>query len=102
MTEIDAVKSALAMINVIPHRKPGFIWRKVEKEIVLFNPDTNETFLLNPTAAAIWEICDGVCTIENIVDSIIERFEADKERKEITQDIVEFIKEGEKNGYLMR
>jgi len=79
-------------------RKPDFIWRKMGCEAVLFNPATSETYLLNPTAAAIWELLDGGHSVEDIAEAIAEKFDA--ERMEILKDIVEFISEGNKIGYI--
>lgn len=82
----------------IPRRKTGFIWRKMGAEAVLFNPGNNETYMLNPTAAAIWELCDGAHNIEDISHAVTERF--DVGNAEILQDIVEFIAQGKRDGYL--
>ena|SRR3990170_8329670 len=97
MTETE-VELAVA-INTKPKRKTLFIWRQMDGEAVLFNPATNETYLLNQTGAAIWELCDGVHSIEDITDAIAEKFEAGK--AEILKDTVEFVKVGQREGYIL-
>ncbi len=101
MAESDSTKLAAAVTITMPRRKPGFIWRKVEGTAVLFNPDSNETYILNQTAAAIWELCDGKHRIEDIANAIIEGFKSEGGRTEILQDIMEFLAGGERNGYIL-
>ena len=34
---------------------------------------------LNPTASHIWELCDGTCAVEEILDHLAREYEADRE-----------------------
>ncbi len=101
MAESDLTKLAAAITITMPRRKPGFIWRKMEGTAVLFNPDSNETYMLNQTAAAIWELCDGKHSVEDIVNAITEGFKSGGDRTKILQDIIEFLAEGERDGYIL-
>lgn len=96
MAETNQPKRALA---VLPRRTAGFIWRKMDAEAVLFNPGNNETYMLNPTAAAIWELCDGAHSVEDISGVVAQKFEAGNE--EILHDVAEFIAQGKRDGYIL-
>jgi len=98
MAETNPAKPAVAIAGTILRRNPAFIWRRMGNEAVLFNPDTNETYRLNQTATAIWELCDGAHGPKAIAWEIAEKFEAGE--AEILQDIVELIAEGERDGYI--
>ena len=100
MEEKISTKPALA-IAITPRRNASFIWRKMGAEAILFNPSNNETYMLNQTGTAIWELCDGTHSLEDIVDAIADRYETGKEKAGVLQDTVEFIKEGDKGGYLV-
>lgn len=43
---------------------------------VLVDPQTGESYALNATAATVWSLCDGAHTQEEIVDALLERYEA--------------------------
>ncbi len=43
---------------------------------VLVDPQTGESYALNATAAAVWRLCDGAHSCDQIVDALLERYEA--------------------------
>ena len=55
-----------------PARKPGVWLRQAEDENVVYDPDTSAVHLLNVTATAIWVLCDGATTPDEMVDAICE------------------------------
>jgi hypothetical protein len=65
------------------------ISRRVGDEIVLIKDDGQATHVLNKTAAAIWELCNGEYNLDEIADRLCERF--DVSFKEIRADIEEII-----------
>lgn len=99
MAESDSTKLADAS-GTIPRRGQSLVWRRMGGETVLFNPDCIEAYLLNRTATAIWELCDGAHSLEDMADAIAGSFETGRDRAEILRDIVEFITEGERDGYI--
>ena len=59
---------------MLPLKRDG-IWCQVgEDSITLFLPDTNEELVLNRTAAAIWDLCDGEHTIAAMASCLGEIF----------------------------
>ena len=55
-------------------------------------------FELSETAACIWELCDGKNTEANIVSILAKEFK--KDEADIRGDILEFIEEMYKRGFL--
>jgi PqqD family protein of HPr-rel-A system len=56
----------------LPERK-GEAWVQREGDrTAVFNPDTGLLHLLNPSALAIWELCDGETTPEEMAGAISE------------------------------
>ena len=55
-----------------PARAP-LIWvRKTRGETLVYNPVTGGTHLLNETALAIWDLCDGETSPDEMVEAICE------------------------------
>jgi Coenzyme PQQ synthesis protein D (PqqD) len=42
-----------------PCRREGLSERALPDELVLYDPKTDKAYLLNRSAAAIWDLCDG-------------------------------------------
>jgi PqqD family protein of HPr-rel-A system len=53
-----------------PLRRPDVWLRQAEGENVVYDPKTGAVHLLNATALAIWELCDGETTVEEMVSAI--------------------------------
>jgi|SRR5436853_1400103 hypothetical protein len=49
-----------------PHRRPDLIERELSDELVLYDPESDRAYLLNRSAAAIWDLCDGTRSLEEI------------------------------------
>lgn len=43
---------------------------------VLVDPQTGDSYALNATGAAVWSLCDGAHTRDQIVEALLERYEA--------------------------
>ena len=51
----------------------GEVWiRREGDETAVFNRSSGHLIHLNPTALAIWEMCDGETEVTEIVDAIVE------------------------------
>jgi GGDEF domain-containing protein len=76
------------------------IARCVGDEMVVLKFNADFAHVLNTTAAAIWELCDGKHSLDEIANRICERFEVSFEqaREDIEQIIGRFIKVGIVNG----
>lgn len=64
------------MTDISPSSRPrrvGEAWvRREGSEAAVYNPATETLHRLNPSALAIWELCDGSTTIKEIVDAASE------------------------------
>lgn len=66
---------------------------------LLFNPDTNQVKVLNPTGLFVWKHCDSHHGIESIILKLQEAFD-DVPEKEVRADVLSFLEEMEKSGFL--
>lgn len=55
-----------------PQLDPATLRREVEDELLLYSPESGETLLLNATAAAIAELCDGSRSASEITGVVLE------------------------------
>lgn len=55
-----------------PQLDPAVLRRDVEDELLLYSPASGETLLLNATAAAIAELCDGKRSASDIAAIVLE------------------------------
>lgn len=69
----------------LPRRDPDIRIHTSDVEAVLTNPATGSVYRLNPTALAVWELCDGQTTLEEAASALAEL--TDQSPQEITQDI---------------
>ncbi len=74
------------------------ISRRIGDEIVLIKDDGKATHVLNKTAAAIWELCDGQLGLDEIAARLCERFEVAFD--EARADTAEFIDKMARAGIL--
>lgn len=61
------------MLYVKPTRKEVRTIQ-VEGETLLHDPTIQKVYVLNPTAALIWSLCDGTHTVEQMVDTVKTQF----------------------------
>ena len=61
-------------LHRLPCRRTAVRLQERGTETVLIDPAHGTSHVLNPTARAIWELCDGTTTITELVDAICEVF----------------------------
>jgi hypothetical protein len=83
-----------------PIRREKVIERELEGELVLHDPDTERTVLLNPVSAAIWDLCDGEHTVEEIARCVAEHFRGAVEGQ-VLEDTIEAVERLQSEGVLM-
>lgn len=59
---------------------------QVEGEIMLHDPAVQKVYVLNPTAALVWSLCDGDHTLEQMIDAVKTQFSQTTE-VDIPQDV---------------
>jgi len=79
-----------------PRLRPNLIVRQVEEDIVLYDPVTDQTALLNHSAAAILELCDGIRSTDEIVIEIAALYLTDPEpiAAQVDVTLAEFARHG--------
>ena len=60
------------LAGVRPLRKSGLFLRQAKGENAVYDPSTGKVHLLNATAWAIWDLCDGDTDPEEMIDAICE------------------------------
>ena len=61
-----------------PMLRKGVVWRRLDDGYVLYDPVTDETALLNLSAAAVLEFCDGTRAVNDIAEEIARVFGVDE------------------------
>jgi hypothetical protein len=64
-------------LRQLPQRRHDVELRDRDDESVLVTP-SGTTYALNATARAIWELCDGTTTIDELADAISAVFAIDR------------------------
>jgi PqqD family protein of HPr-rel-A system len=68
------------MTNVQRPLRQGQAWvRRESDDAAVYNPDTGVLHLLNPSALAIWELCDGHTTVTEMIEAVAEVTDATEE-----------------------
>ncbi|MEO1397376.1 MAG: PqqD family protein [Pseudomonadota bacterium] len=60
-----------------PQRRDGVMEGRVLDQLLLEIPDESKSVWINGSGMAVWELCDGSRTIEEICQTLSEMFEAD-------------------------
>jgi Coenzyme PQQ synthesis protein D (PqqD) len=71
-----------------------------DQTVLLFQKDTSLAVPVNQVGAAIWEMCDGAHSLDQIVDKLTETY--DQERSRIEQDARAFLGELIRLGFVER
>ena len=81
-------------------RNPDVVLHEEDPDgALLFNPDTNQIRVINPTGLFIWNHCDGTRNLPAIVSALKEAFE-DVPEKEVDVQVSEFVEEMRANGFI--
>lgn len=81
-----------------PVRKPEVWLRQAGEENAVYNPATGSVFLLNETALAIWDLCDGETSPEEMVTAVVEL--TGMHPDVVTEDVDRILGEFEEAGLL--
>jgi hypothetical protein len=74
-----------------PRRSPSVAWQTIDGETVLLRLKEKELLGFNAVGRQVWELADGTCSIDRIVESLVtqHRVPADVARA----DVLRFIEE---------
>jgi len=75
-------------------KEPSFVYRKIADEAILVpirrrTADLASVFVLNETAAFIWNLMDGSRTVGEIRDAVVREFDVAEEQAEA--DLADFV-----------
>jgi hypothetical protein len=71
-----------------PVRRPEIAWRVIDDEAVIVDPKSSVVYPLNPAATRIWQLAEGKYSIDEIIDLLLDEFEAGRE--ELEKDVIRF------------
>jgi hypothetical protein len=76
----------------VPVRASSAAWRRVDGEMVVLQPDAGELVGLNGVGGRVWELIDGVRSVDEIARTVgAEYHDAPPER--VAADVVAFVRE---------
>ena len=86
--------------NPLLVHNPDVILREEDPDgALLFNPDTNQIRVINPTGLFIWKQCDGKKDLPAIVTALKNAFDGVPE-KEVDSEVKAFVDDMRANGFL--
>jgi hypothetical protein len=62
--------------RALPRARKDCLWRELDDEVVIYDPDRHEGHCLNATAAAVWKLCDGKNSSAQIAVIVSRQFSA--------------------------
>jgi GeoRSP system PqqD family protein len=69
-------------------RDPDAAWREFEDGVVIVSPTESVMHSLNALGTEVWKLADGTLTIGEIIDTVMEEYEVDRE--EVERDVLQF------------
>lgn len=82
-----------------PARKAEVWLRQAGAENALYNPDTGSIHILNDTALAIWDLCDGETDPEEMISAICDL--SGMPAEVVTEDVQRILMEFDVAGLLV-
>lgn len=78
--------------TALPQQRPGTWLRQSEDENVVVDTDNSRLHVLNDTALALWELCNGQNTVEEMITAVCELFgePADVVRRDVESTLAGF------------
>jgi hypothetical protein len=80
-------------------KSSNIVWREVQGEAVLLNPENGRYFGLNSVGCSFWEKVDGTRTVNEIIDLLMEEYEVAKDI--LAADIKRLVNNMSQNGILI-
>ncbi|MDO8551799.1 MAG: PqqD family protein [bacterium] len=77
-------------------KSPGYITKKMAKEVLIFDPLAGQIRRLNETAAFIWQEIGRGTTVKEVADKICQKFEVapSKAREDVLSLLNKYLKDG--------
>jgi radical SAM protein with 4Fe4S-binding SPASM domain len=81
-----------------PKRKENLIVEEMDGDLILADFQTSQMHVLNPIAAAVWDMCDGRQTVDDMVRLLAEHFQV--ESAQVRPDVERMLEEFRSKGLL--
>ncbi len=88
-------KTALYIVNPDVSCRP-----EGEDGALLFNPDTDQILVINPTGLLIWEALKEPRTQAQVIEAFSARCEGLPDAEEVTRDVAEFMEQLLDRGFV--
>lgn len=84
--------------QLIPRKCDGFLMEQMEGEMLLYHPARNIIIHSNDTAALVWQLCDGLNSVDDIVNILSGAYP--ESRAQIAKDVPDTIQQLRAQGAL--
>ena len=84
----------------IPRPIPGFQTQEIDGEVVLLHPTSAAILYLNQTGALVWQLCDGLRSVHDIILLLGDAYP--ESRKQIETDVPQIIAQFAAHGALFK
>lgn len=91
--------SRLSLQTLLAKNTNAVIDRLVEDQVLLINLATGDYYSLDSVGSLIWQRIDGQHTVEDLVDSVCQEYEAD--RTQIVDDVLRLAEQLTDEGLLV-
>ncbi len=83
-------------VDLVPRQQHGHFLEEIDGENLLYGSVAKKAFHLNESASAVWKLCDGTRTIQEIVDLLAQAYHGDPSviRGDVMQTIDQLVREG--------
>ena len=88
----------MAAPNSIATQRPDFILRQMDGETLLYRHSLKKTIYLNESAAAVWQLCDGERTVQQVADILADAYP--EARAKVVADVNDVIDDLYREGAL--
>ncbi len=85
-------------VNLCP-KVANAMWKEISGEILIFSHSSRKLFKTNSTGKFIFELSNGKCTVNHIIDSVAKEYDA--EIKEIKEDVIDFFADLNTLGFII-
>jgi hypothetical protein len=75
--------------QAVPKKTSDVTTRRIDDYLFVVDPHTSELHSMNDVAGCIWELIDGVRTLEQIATEVVAQYDADEAT--IRADVEEFV-----------
>lgn len=85
-------------LNLIPKSNQTVLTQEVENELLILDRNDNKVHQLNETALLIWKECDGIQSIQDIVEIFVNNYEVTHDKAE--KDVLETLRILQENNLI--